>query len=139
MFCSCCFLFFNQKTAYDMRSSDWSSDVCSSDLLDRHPHRLQPHQLRRFGDAGHAPARKDVAQPRRALREARLVDTRHALDHRGQREFGPFVADQRRSHDRKNGVSGKSVSASVALGGSSIIKKTKTKTKKHKGSQTSTT
>src|SRR3546814_20413495 len=27
--------FFKQKTAYDMRISDWSSDVCSSDLLDR--------------------------------------------------------------------------------------------------------
>src|SRR3546814_20131244 len=26
------FVFFNQKTAYDMRISDWSSDVCSSDL-----------------------------------------------------------------------------------------------------------
>src|SRR3546814_10128442 len=25
--------FFKQKTAYEMRSSDWSSDVCSSDLL----------------------------------------------------------------------------------------------------------
>src|SRR3546814_4116887 len=28
------FLFFMQKTAYEMRISDWSSDVCSSDLLD---------------------------------------------------------------------------------------------------------
>src|SRR3546814_9310968 len=28
-----CDFFFNQKTAYDMRISDWSSDVCSSDLL----------------------------------------------------------------------------------------------------------
>src|SRR3546814_1361682 len=27
------FFFFNQKTAYDWRISDWSSDVCSSDLL----------------------------------------------------------------------------------------------------------
>src|SRR3546814_1938927 len=27
----CCF-FFKQKTAYEMRISDWSSDVCSSDL-----------------------------------------------------------------------------------------------------------
>src|SRR3546814_17928726 len=27
------FFFFKQKTAYEMRSSDWSSDVCSSDLL----------------------------------------------------------------------------------------------------------
>src|SRR3546814_10328644 len=26
------FFFFKQKTAYDMRISDWSSDVCSSDL-----------------------------------------------------------------------------------------------------------
>src|SRR3546814_51127 len=30
----CCF-FFKQKTAYEMRISDWSSDVCSSDLVDR--------------------------------------------------------------------------------------------------------
>src|SRR3546814_10648590 len=28
-----CFFFFKQKTAYDMRISDWSSDVCSSDLV----------------------------------------------------------------------------------------------------------
>src|SRR3546814_7201080 len=28
----CLFFFFKQKTAYDMRISDWSSDVCSSDL-----------------------------------------------------------------------------------------------------------
>src|SRR3546814_4681955 len=30
----CCF-FFKQKTAYEMRISDWSSDVCSSDLTKR--------------------------------------------------------------------------------------------------------
>src|SRR3546814_8350695 len=30
---SCCVFFFKQKTAYEMRISDWSSDVCSSDLL----------------------------------------------------------------------------------------------------------
>src|SRR3546814_19012725 len=29
------FFFFKQKTAYEMRISDWSSDVCSSDLLHR--------------------------------------------------------------------------------------------------------
>src|SRR3546814_3293375 len=29
------FFFFKQKTAYEMRISDWSSDVCSSDLMDR--------------------------------------------------------------------------------------------------------
>src|SRR3546814_2447480 len=29
-----CVFFFKQKTAYEMRISDWSSDVCSSDLYD---------------------------------------------------------------------------------------------------------
>src|SRR3546814_1494357 len=37
MLCACLFVFmfffFKQKTAYEMRISDWSSDVCSSDLL----------------------------------------------------------------------------------------------------------
>src|SRR3546814_3191681 len=30
--CCVCFFFFKQKTAYELRISDWSSDVCSSDL-----------------------------------------------------------------------------------------------------------
>src|SRR3546814_8619120 len=30
--CMLLFFFFKQKTAYEMRISDWSSDVCSSDL-----------------------------------------------------------------------------------------------------------
>src|SRR3546814_1309455 len=30
--CDVCVFFFKQKTAYEMRISDWSSDVCSSDL-----------------------------------------------------------------------------------------------------------
>src|SRR3546814_7938324 len=32
MVCLQLFFFFKQKTAYEMRISDWSSDVCSSDL-----------------------------------------------------------------------------------------------------------
>src|SRR3546814_200556 len=32
--CLLLFFFFKQKTAYEMRISDWSSDVCSSDLMD---------------------------------------------------------------------------------------------------------
>src|SRR3546814_7320233 len=40
----CLVFFFKQKTAYEMRISDWSSDVCSSDLADRrHRPRLQQH------------------------------------------------------------------------------------------------
>src|SRR3546814_9083652 len=40
--------FFKQKTAYEMRISDWSSDVCSSDLRD--PFR-EGAQEQRFGNA----------------------------------------------------------------------------------------
>src|SRR3546814_4669610 len=32
-----CVFFFKQKTAYEMRISDWSSDVCSSDLRKGRP------------------------------------------------------------------------------------------------------
>src|SRR3546814_12800685 len=34
MWCFYVMLFFKQKTAYEMRISDWSSDVCSSDLVE---------------------------------------------------------------------------------------------------------
>src|SRR3546814_5218578 len=33
-FCHSFFVFFKQNTAYEMRISDWSSDVCSSDLFE---------------------------------------------------------------------------------------------------------
>src|SRR3546814_2756103 len=51
------FLFFKQKTAYEMRISDWSSDVCSSDLHDR----------RDFGGSSsrHCSARERVLLPER--------------------------------------------------------------------------
>src|SRR3546814_7959350 len=52
MLCDCCvcdhmfrLFFFKQKTAYEMRISDWSSDVCSSDLPLALASRLG-HQLR---------------------------------------------------------------------------------------------
>src|SRR3546814_6161121 len=41
------FVFFKQKTAYDMRISDWSSDVCSSDLAGLAP--MTPEQARGAG------------------------------------------------------------------------------------------
>src|SRR3546814_6294802 len=46
-----CCLFFKQKTAYEMRISDWSSDVCSSDLAPYHHPPL---------DAGVASIRDDL-------------------------------------------------------------------------------
>src|SRR3546814_8595458 len=39
------FFFFKQKTAYEMRISDWSSDVCSSDLLN-----VLANELNRISD-----------------------------------------------------------------------------------------
>src|SRR3546814_7605488 len=39
------FFFFKQKTAYEMRISDWSSDVCSSDLLIAHNFHEHPKTL----------------------------------------------------------------------------------------------
>src|SRR3546814_3367090 len=41
----CVFFFFKQKTAYEMRISDWSSDVCSSDL----PRGREAQRLQRIG------------------------------------------------------------------------------------------
>src|SRR3546814_17471260 len=40
-----CFFFFKQKTAYEMRISDWSSDVCSSDLWSRLTRRTTSRQV----------------------------------------------------------------------------------------------
>src|SRR3546814_4093076 len=45
------FFFFKQKTAYEMRISDWSSDVCSSDL-GSHPHRWQLETDRGWNEEG---------------------------------------------------------------------------------------
>src|SRR3546814_2292194 len=58
----CFFFFFKQKTAYDMRISDWSSDVCSSDLA----------PLPRAVDAQHEegqPARADPLQRGQPVRD----------------------------------------------------------------------
>src|SRR3546814_11386656 len=75
-----CF-FFKQKTAYEMRISDWSSDVCSSDLplhvlhaaggLDRDAAVVEGHALadqreRGITRPGHAPLERQ--QPRLAAR-----------------------------------------------------------------------
>src|SRR3546814_10725027 len=45
--CFVFFCFFKQKPAYDVRISDWSSDVCSSDLLGAN-HPMGPLELADF-------------------------------------------------------------------------------------------
>src|SRR3546814_4560819 len=56
-----CVFFFKQKTAYEMRISDWSSDVCSSDLGDE---RRQPRAGRALR-VEHQPQFRGLAGDRR--------------------------------------------------------------------------
>src|SRR3546814_6900233 len=81
--------FFKQKTAYEMRISDWSSDVCSSDLsvaivgLD-----VRAHGPERGRDSLHRPRRQ----------------TGIALEHRFERRRGQHTAEQAdRSEERRVG------------------------------------
>src|SRR3546814_4744636 len=64
------FFFFKQKTAYEMRISDWSSDVCSSDLQ---PARAAPDLLQRPSQR-HAPAHRPARGRRLEPREQRDPD-----------------------------------------------------------------
>src|SRR3546814_4743681 len=50
----CFFLFFKQKTAYELRISDWSSDVCSSDLP------MNPESIQQLIEQGLPVARVEV-------------------------------------------------------------------------------
>src|SRR3546814_10775954 len=60
----CFFFFFKQKTAYEMRISDWSSDVCSSDLLDpsfaNGAKQVDGFEARLFGDRRCGPEALDA-------------------------------------------------------------------------------
>src|SRR3546814_4311816 len=93
--CFMFFFFFKQKTAYEMRISDWRSDVCSSDL-----------------DPGTAD--RPAARPRPRGRPSAGA----AQDQVRSARRGPEA-------DRKSVVEGKSVSVRVDLGGRRIIKKKK--------------
>src|SRR3546814_6399966 len=86
------FFFFKQKTAYEMRISDWSSDVCSSDL---------PH----VGGRGDDDAR--IAQVDGALRRVRVLIFDH-LSHRAvgvgeDAAIGGGIGGAKRSEERRVG------------------------------------
>src|SRR3546814_19279824 len=99
------FFFFKQKTAYEMRISDWSSDVCSSDLLaildSQYRLPLSVEVALPLGDSG-GPPRDGMTWP--CLSQRRLHN------------------NKRVDPDRKSVVSGKSVAVRVDLGGRRIIK-----------------
>src|SRR3546814_1578131 len=64
-FYSFTFFFFKQKTAYEMRISDWSSDVCSSDLAEV---QALEAMLRGGGaSAGRAPTQSGIDDAYRVL------------------------------------------------------------------------
>src|SRR3546814_8893318 len=77
------FFFFKQKTAYEMRISDWSSDVCSSDLVALPLARadmVERERGQRFGE----PRQLMVMRCEEATAFVHLM---HRLDHRpGERK-----------------------------------------------------
>src|SRR3546814_13417408 len=75
-----CVCFFKQKTAYEMRTSDWSSDVCSSDL----------ERILRGAEKVAAAAIDDAV--RRAIGQDTLID-RGILERRVELAIGAVDAD----------------------------------------------
>src|SRR3546814_11161224 len=61
-----CFFFFKQKTAYEMRISDWSPDVCSSDFRAFGPRRRCGHT------SGFPPSRSTMNTNAELLKELRI-------------------------------------------------------------------
>src|SRR3546814_6950706 len=71
--------FFKQKTSYEMRISDWSSDVCSSDLAAKHPAEASPRARpeRQCWPRPREPQRQQTMQAR-VVREGRSTEYRRA-------------------------------------------------------------
>src|SRR3546814_17882463 len=99
------FFFFKQKTAYEMRISDWSSDVCSSDLRSQ-PHfvdlacRCQRHIWNADDGIGNPPRRDTPAQrAQQIIVDDRIVAAR--LDHE-DRSFTPFGVGSPEHRDQRH-------------------------------------
>src|SRR3546814_8192165 len=92
--------FFKQKTAYEVRISDWSSDVCSSDLI-RRDRGGTGHDG--WGGTGALSPRSPAAQGAAAMNELHLTDRIPDVVH-GTAEW--TVTEQRQDERRvgKEGV-----------------------------------
>src|SRR3546814_12118388 len=113
-----------QKTAYELRISDWRSDVCSSDLQ-----ALQVHldtALCRVPDRAVDKAVQVEVAPEFAVDAAEQVFVERRRHAQGVVVGGDH--DRRNLQERKSVVEGKSVSVRVGLGGRRIIKKKKGQT-----------
>src|SRR3546814_15721590 len=107
--------FFKQKTAYEMRISDWSSDVCSSDLFGMP---MGPFQMSDLAGV-------DIGWHRDPNRIESIRDALAAEGRWGQKKRAGFYDydDKRNPQERESGVMGKSGSVSVDNGGTRITKK----------------
>src|SRR3546814_4231745 len=80
------FFFFKQKTAYEMRISDWSSDVCSSDLLRDVANQREDYELsKRSALLGYAANEAEFAdaQASRMVQYATDAQIEEAIDNGG--------------------------------------------------------
>src|SRR3546814_7500890 len=93
------FFFCKQKTAYEMRISDWSSDVCSSDLVQEHHVHRRPGRVARHRPGGGRGADRRAVQDQAgaAGAERRGAAPGPRLGH------GAPVAPDRRSEERRVG------------------------------------
>src|SRR3546814_18898175 len=92
-----CF-FFKQKTAYEMRISDWSSDVCSSDLPARFGGATLP-DLAAIDMRADPPARgRWLAPPLVAALSDRLQKGEQSLLFLNRRGFAPLTLWRTRGH-----------------------------------------
>src|SRR3546814_17317096 len=123
------FFFFKQKTAYEMRISDWSSDVCSSDLRHHRRHSVPVPEGRPRSADQHAVSASRVDR-RGHPRPVRRLSERQARA--GSRRLQDPVDLERPETDRKSVGQGKSVSVRVDLGGRRIIKKKNKRKQTHK-------
>src|SRR3546814_15656603 len=106
--------FVKQKTAYEMRICDWSSDVCSSDL---------PPDAR-LGARSQALFRDEILGAARRSRVPRYREGRDLQRFQGAGARGGRPCREGRAPaGRKSVVEGKRVSVGVDLGGRRLIKK----------------
>src|SRR3546814_14609724 len=113
------FFFFKQKTAYEMRISDWSSDVCSSDLA--------IDNIGLEGGAVPQDARRDailVDRHSQRMGQIGVLGLRHAvaIEDVGRRApHEPVTRALDPAGDRKSVVLGKSVSVRLDLVGRLLL------------------
>src|SRR3546814_15274829 len=76
------FFFFKQNTAYELRISDWSSDVCSSDLIPIDPLTSQDQPSVSIR-AGEGPTRRGGAAGKKEFLHALLKARIHSREYSG--------------------------------------------------------